>query len=78
MKVWTIHNSLKKCSLIQCLLQDIHAAVICTYFYTYFAWDTRTRPSKNEGLVNGLEWKCTLHLICRHTSDWLVIRICIY
>ena len=59
-------------SRIQCLLQDIHATVICTYFYRYFAWGTRNRPSKKndkEGLVNGLEWKCTLHPICRHTSE---------
>ena len=39
-----------------------------------------TRPSKIEKEVNWLGWKCTLHLVCRCTSDWLLISIlmCVY
>ena len=32
---------------------------------------------EKEGLVNGLEWECTLCLVCRCTSDWLLIR-CVF
>ena len=30
------------------------------------------RKIGKEGLVNWLGWKCTLHPVCRHTSDWLL------
>ena len=35
---------------------------------------------EKEGLVNWMGWKCTLHPVCRRTSDWLLINIlmCIY
>ena len=36
--------------------------------------DPSSRIEK-EGLVNRLEWKCTLHPVCRHTSNWLLISI---
>ena len=38
------------------------------------------RKIEKEGLVNRLRWKCTLCLVCRHTSDWLLFSIlmCVY
>jgi len=30
---------------------------------------------EKEGLVNGQSWRCTLHPVCRCTSDWLPISI---
>ena len=38
------------------------------------------RKIEKEGLVNRLGWKCTLRLVCRRTSDWLLISIlmCVY
>ena len=52
------------------------------HLHTPLLVSLRTRPSKNrkEGLVNWLGWKCTLCLVCRCTSDWLLISIlmCIY
>ena len=37
--------------------------------------ESDSQKIEKEGLVNWLGWKCTLRLVCRRTSDWLLISI---
>ena len=42
-------------------------------------WNVVSEPDpqiiKRRVMVHQLGWRCTLHPVCRHTSDWLLISI---
>ena len=48
--------------------------------YRLLVLEPDPRKIEKEGLVNWLGWKCTLHQVCRRTSDWLLnsILMCVF
>ena len=57
-------------------MKVLQVSLTCTYLPTPCWQHLVLEPDpliiEKEGLVNWLGWKCTLRLVCRRTSDWLL------
>ena len=77
----SMYSSLSSCHIFlsgEPLCLTVH--FICTVFCAHQNVDSKSDPQKleKESLVNELNWKCTLCLVWRHTSDCLLISILMY